>query len=51
MTVGVVVRANDDVDLETLMEHIQVSCRSDDPQDRFDIEDWQARSLEAEDSK
>jgi hypothetical protein len=50
-TVRIIVRADEGVSLEDLSEHIRVSCSNDDPEDRFDIEDWGCQSLEVEDSK
>lgn len=50
-TARIIVRADDDVTLEDLREHIRVSYSNEDPSDRFDIEDWDRESIEVEDSK
>ena len=50
-TVRIVVRADDDVTLEDLRDCVRVSYSNDDPNDRFDIEDWDCQSIEVEDVK
>lgn len=51
LRVKVIVRADDSVSVEDLENGIGVTCIADDPESRFEVEDYDCHSLTVEDSK